>query len=78
MPRERYLPAAVVVASQDAEFDTKTPIPMARPMHKSTPETAMTVRPRSIADRRFHHVGFLKQTNTTYSIIESKIEMSQS
>ena len=76
MSRERYLPAAVVVTSHDVEFNTKTPIPIMKAIHKIITETAMTIRPRSIADRRFHHVEFLQQTNAFYSIIESKIKVS--
>lgn len=46
---------------QEPEFATTTAMPTARAMHKRTPETAMIVRPRSRAERRFHHVGFLKK-----------------
>lgn len=47
--------------SQVAVFATRTPSATAKAMHKSTPQTAITVSPRSNVDRLFHHVGFLKQ-----------------
>lgn len=48
-------------ASQVAVFAARTPSATANAMHKSTPQTAITVSPRSNVDLLFHHVGFLKQ-----------------
>lgn len=50
--------------SQVAVFAARTPSATAKAMHKSTPQTAITVSPRSNVDRLFHHVGFLKHENT--------------
>lgn len=56
----RFLPFLDDV-SQVAAFAARTPSATAKAMHKSTPQTAITVSPRSNVDRLFHHVGFLKQ-----------------